>query len=488
MRRVGLVEPTLLMNPVTSYIQGSWLPSVSGVSYPNPGNLNEPGASYSPASETDADKAMEAAHRAFPQWACVPRQERISLLRDWLHRIESERVSLANRITSENGKSTLDSNLEIDSAIRDATYLLDQAEIFEDELPEKIATTTVFAPVGVFLLITPWNFPLATLLRKIVPALAYGNSVVVKPSEFTPGPAAFTFQLLHSLGLPSGTANLVLGTGSDLGPALLRHPSLQGVSFTGSTLAGRRIQLETAGRGIRLQLEMGGKNALVVLEDANLESAAEAACEAGFRCAGQWCTGTSRLIVEESIRQEFTSLLLNRISNLKVGPGFLKDYHLGPVIHEGRFREILQAIERAQGEGAECLAGGHAVGPVEGYHGYFIAPTLFANVSPQHILFHEEVFGPVLSLTSAVSIEDAIRLANRSEYGLSFSVFTRDSRKGRSVIEQVDAGICHLNLHTAYRSPDMPVAGWKQSGFGPPECGPSAHDFFTRLKAVYLNP
>lgn len=475
------------MEIFTSFINGRWIPARPPVSRPNPGNLDSIGCRYSEAKEEDARLAMESANRAFGTWKEIPPAERIAVLKKWLETIEKAKDRLAERITRENGKNLWESGLEIEAAVKDGRYLLEQASR-PSPRPSDRNHFEVHCPLGVFLILTPYNFPLATLVRKLVPALAYGNAAVVKPSEYTPGVAVDVFQFFSPDTLPPGTANLVLGSGSSLGSVLVEHPTLRGISFTGSTETGHLLQGQAAGRDVRLQLEMGGKNPLLVLEDADLPEAAKAARVGAFSCAGQWCTGTSRVIVEAPAEEEFLDHLIREIKSIQVGPGHLPGYTMGPVTHHRHWEAIQKAISRAGEEGARLLAGGRFPETVAGCRGYFIEPTLFASVAEDSALFREEVFGPVLAITVAKDADDAVRLANCSPYGLSSSVYTRDLEKGRSIIHQLESGITHLNLHTAYRTPDLPVSGWKGSGSGIPECGSYGRDFYTRPKAIYLNP
>jgi len=473
----------------TSFINGCRLKPGTLMEHPNPGNLNEPACRYSLVDADAASETMDAADQAFHDWRAVPFAERLNSLHEWLDEVESRANAMAAMITRENGKGIRESEAEIRAALMDGRHLLEQAEAEQSQSGERKGAYTEHCPLGVFLLITPWNFPLATLVRKLVPALAYGNTAVVKPSEVTPGPAWMAVDMLDSTGqIPPGVANLVLGRGREVGPAMVDHPALRGISLTGSTQTGRTLQVQTAGRNVRLQLEMGGKNAQVVLADADLKAAAEAARIGAFSCAGQWCTGTSRVIVEEACYEAFCRALLKEVAAIRLGPGHNPGNTMGPVAYKEHFHEILGAIRQAEEEGASLLHGGRSHEEIEGCRGWFVEPTVFGEVEKSHSLFSEEIFGPVLAVSRAGDVEDAIHLANASEYGLSFSVFTSNPKRGEEVVSRIDAGICHINLHTAYRTPDMPVAGWKESGRGVPECGNYARSFYTQPKVVYTGP
>ncbi len=473
------------MEVYTSYINGAWLPAGEVEVRRKPGHLDEVACRYCLVGTAEATAAMDAAQAAFPGWRSTPAAERIQLLGAWLDRIERETEAYAEIITAENGKGLDESRAEVAAALRDGRFLLDVAA--EDLAEQPTGNPYIeHLPLGVFLLILPWNFPLSTFIRKLVPALVYGNTGVVKSSEITPGPSWLGLRHLDDLNLPPGVANLVMGKGRVVGPAMVDYPALAGISLTGSTETGLRLQAQTAGRNVKLQLELGGKNALVVLGDADLDAAVEAACVGGFSCAGQWCTGTSRVVVEAAVYPEFQDKLVRRAATIEVGPGHLPGYQMGPVAYEGHFNEILEAMDQGRRQGARCLLGGRAVESVEGCRGWFIEPSIFGGVTETMALFQEEVFGPVLALTEAADGADAVRLANASIYGLSASVFTRDVERGKRVLARIETGLGHVNLHTAYRTADMPFSGWKESGRGVPECGPFAQSFYTQPRALYI--
>jgi len=430
---------------------------------------------------------MSAAHEAFAGWSQRPLRERIAVLRAALADLNKRSGELTAMITRENGKTGREAMAEIAAAMGDARYQLRQASR-GDHLPKRGESVTRLLrrePVGVFLLITPWNFPFATVLRKVIPALALGNTVVVKPSEFTPGPAVAIGRALVRAGVPPGAVAIVLGRGSVIGAAMTRHPALKGVSFTGSTRNGLAIARAVAGRDVRLQLEMGGKNSLVVLADADLDAAVEAAVIGGLSCSGQWCTGTGRIIVEAAVHDAFCGRLLSRIGRLSVGAGDVEGTDVGPLVSLQRVHASAQAVRRARREGAVVhdVAGRPRRGAGQGY---FFPPTVLTEVREDMAVFREELFAPILPITRARDFDDALRLANLGDAGLSASIFTRDSSRGDRFVREVEAGITHVNLHTAYRTADLPVAGWRESGRGIPECGEFARDFFTRPRAVYL--
>jgi alpha-ketoglutaric semialdehyde dehydrogenase len=466
-----------------SYINGGWVndPAVTGVPVRNPAQPEEMVGQAYWASEANAQDAMQAAYYAWPAWKAQPLPARLALLRAALDALNTNIQAMARLITLENGKTLAESQSEVNATLRDGYAQLDL--LLNTPLQDTVTPSQTFIrrePLGVVLLITPWNFPLATIGRKLIPALALGNTLVLKPSELTPLTATTFFEFLIQSGLPHGAANLLIGDGPSLGPTLTRHPALRGLSFTGSTRVGKWLCEQVAARDVKVQMEMGGKNALVVLADANLEAAVEAAAVGAFSCAGQWCTGTSRVVVQESVYIPFIDRLRQRVADLRVGDGFEAGVQMGPVISQAQHTRINAAIENGLASGAQRLTGG---GSIEG--GYFIEPTIFINVTPEMALAQEEIFGPVLSVLKAKDEEDALQIANSTPYGLSFSVYTRSPIWAERFMNDAQAGLCHVNLPTHYREANMPILGWRDSGRGAPECGLSAVEAFTRSKAIY---
>jgi aldehyde dehydrogenase (NAD+) len=458
----------------------------------NPGHSDRVAALWSPATRALAKSAMDAAERTFSAWSNDVSSHRIELLDTLLNRIEDRLSTIAATITRENGKTRAESRAEVNAALQDARFQLGDAR---DAIDRPVSSPRrqgyrhglVLEPVGVYLLITPWNFPFATVLRKLVPALAFGNTVVLKPSEFTPGPASMLFRILSAVGFPPGVANLILGTGKGAGPALVGHPALRGISFTGSNAVGLELARQTAGRDVRLQLEMGGKNSLVVLSDADLERAVDAAVIGGFSCAGQWCTGTGRVIVEAGIHDAFCDRLIERVKTLVVGPGDARATKIGPLVSAERIKVARSGVRNAVKAGANLRCGGGRPVLRRGTRGHFFAPTVLTEVTETMPAFTDELFIPVLPVTRAQDYPDALRLANSGPYGLSASIFTSNRRKADDFLKRIEAGIAHVNLHTAFRVPELPVAAWRDSGRGIPECGRFNRDFFTRPRAVYEN-
>lgn len=447
----------------------------------NPGNLEDIAARWAKATIADASHAMEAAAHAFPQWSRCPIDRRIELLKEWLTVLAANKPHLAAVITRENGKTLAEAHAEVAAALADAQHTISEAQIRGVTENTSTRSHLRLEPIGVCLLITPWNFPFATIVRKLTPALLYGNAVVIKPSELTPASAVEIIQNLIGLGLPAGTVNLVLGDGNEVGPALVSHSGLRAISFTGSTRTGRMLAQLTTGRDVRLQLEMGGNNPLIVLEDADLDAAAAAAAIGGFSCAGQWCTGTGRVIVLKRIAETFTDQLVARAEKLRIGPGDDPSSDIGPVITGESQGFARHTVATAVASGARLRCGG-AMPP----GGYFFTPCVLDQVHAGMPVFAEELFVPILPVITAETAAEAVKLANIGQYGLSASVFSRDETKAMQCAASIEAGMIHINLHTAWRDPALPVSGWRDSGRGLPECGRFYRDFFTRPRAVYL--
>ena len=323
------------------------------------------------------------------------------------------------------------------------------------------------------------------MCRKALPALLTGNTVVFKPATFTPWSAVFMAKLFEEAGFAPGVFNCVTGLGSAVGNALVDDPRVRAISFTGSTEVGKRIHQQAAQNLTRTQLELGGKNALIIMADADLTAALEAALTAGFACAGQWCTSTSRILVQKRVHNRFLDMLASRCEQMVVGDPMDDGTSMGPVAGPDQFRNISKAIDQAKTDGARMVTGGVVSGKL-GEEGYFIRPTVFADVHPGMSVFRDEIFGPVLALSTFDSLEEALRLANDSCYALSSGIFTKDLETAQKYIAEIEAGLAHVNTHTGFKHPALPFGGWKESGFGLPENSQSGLEFFVNRKAVYI--
>jgi aldehyde dehydrogenase (NAD+) len=407
---------------------------------------------------------------------------------EFLRVLDLSRHELARIVTLENGKTIRESYAEVDSALVEGSHHLHQISAFYSHTGPAasggMTTWVQYEPVGVVGVISPWNFPMNVMCRKTLPALLTGNTVVFKPASFTPWSGVFMAGLFERAGFPRGVFNCLTGAGSSLGDGLVRHPGIRAVSFTGSTAVGRTIQVKAAEHLTRTQLELGGKNALIVMDDADQHAALDAAVTAGFSNAGQWCTSTSRLLLHRPIAASFVAALVDRCERMVVGDGLDEATDMGPVAGPKQFDAVRAAIRLAQAEGARLLAG--AVPLPDSPEGYFIRPTVLGDVTPRMTAFHEEIFGPVLSICEFGSLDEAIELANDSMYGLSSAIFTTSLSTARSYIDNIDAGLAHVNVHTGYKEPWMPFGGVKQSGCGVPENSETGLEFFVDRKAVYL--
>lgn len=476
----------MITPPFSSFIEGRWTNRGEPRVRENPARSAEIAAAWRAASPDEAQAAIAAARHAFAPWSGLALSERATRLEKLLAAVEASAADFVALIVRENGKTRREAEAEIRSGLGDARAVITSAlgqRITEHAAPANTPACgeLILEPLGVCALITPWNFPLATILRKLVPALVYGNTAVVKPSELTPGPACLLFEVLRNLDFPAGVASLVLGPGGMLGPALVSHPEIRAISFTGSQRAGLSIASLVAGRDVRVQLEMGGKNSLLVLAPTDLDDAVAAAITGGFSCAGQWCTGTGRVIVEDSLHDAFVERLLPRVTALRVGPGDDSTTDVGPVVSAAR-------VEFAEAAVAQAVASGAAVGcgGTSRAEGYYFSPTVLTGVTESMGVFAEELFVPVLPIVRARDAEDALRLANLGTFGLTASVFCSDQERATQIARRIEAGIVHVNLHTAYREPQLPVCAWRESGRGLPEGGRFARDFYTRSRVLYV--
>ena len=456
----------------------------------NPADLDEVVASYEPADPAAARQAMDRAAEGFVSWRRAPMEERLRVLERARRLLAAEREEFARTITLENGKLLREALAEVDGSLGDWDHQLAVAAdaTLIEAIPSRTAGVKALVqhePRGVFCMITPWNFPLATIVRKLVPALAMGNTLVCKASELTPATAQRLFRLLSEAGLPPDAARLVLAEGAHVGPSLLQHEALRGVSFTGSTAVGLGIARTVGDRDVELQLEMGGKNALVVLRDADLERALDATLLAGYGCAGQWCTSTSRLLLDEPIHDRFLEALAARLEDLRLGDGLKESSGMGPLISRAQQARFREAVGQGRDEGGVLVAGGRCPDTVGGKAGYWAEPTVFRDVQSGSQLATEEVFGPLVAALRVDGPEHALEVARDTEYGLSFSVFTSSEEHARDFVEHVEAGLCHVNLPTPYREPALPLGGWGASGRGVPECGDTAIRLHTRAKSIY---
>jgi len=479
-------------NQFRNYIDGEWMVSSDGKTFKqrNPADLDDVTGVWPACTREDARRAIEAAQRAFPAWSRLSPFARAEYLKKALEAMRRQRDALADVLTRENGKTLAESRAEIDAAIKEMEFQIHEGLRLGGQTVAS-AMEGVFAystrqPLGVVSIISPWNFPFNVPGRKCTPALMAGNTVVFKPASLTPQTGLKFVELFIDAGLPPGVLNFLTGGGSTVGEELVENPAIKAISFTGSTGVGRAIHRKAAARMVRTQLEMGGKNPLVVLEDADLEAAAKSAVTAATACAGQWCTSTSRAIALRPVVKAFTEKVVELSKAIVVGDGRTPATQMGPVCGLEQMKTILGYIEAGKSEGATLACGGHALSDSLRAKGCFIAPTVFTGVKPGMRIAQEEIFGPVLSVMEATDFDEAVELANRVDFGLASTIYTTDLQRAFTFLERTEVGLAHVNLMTAMKEPFLSFGGIKASGFGIPEAGKTGLEFFTEHKVAYV--
>ena len=475
-----------------NYINGKW-EAPSGNRYfdqKNPARLSEVTGRFPLSEEPDTQRAIEAAHSAFPAWKSLSVHKRAEYLKKALQLMRERKQDIARVLTMENGKTLAESLVEVDAAYREMDWQIGEGlRMFGQTVPseqENMFAMVLREPLGVASIISPWNFPFNVPGRKSTPALISGNTCVFKPASLTPQTGYMFTKLMADAGMPPGVFNMVTGSGGKVGEILISDKRVKAISFTGSTEIGMHVNETAAASGIRTQLELGGKNPVVVLEDADLDLAVKATLRAAFACAGQWCTSTSRAIVVGEVTEEFTKKIVEGAARLKVGDGLERGTDMGPVCGTGQLDSILNFIRIGKEEGAALLTGGNKLGGKEFEDGCFIEPTVFGNVKPEMTIAQEEIFGPVLSVFTARDFEEALALANDTRFGLCSSVFTESLERAMKFIQGTQVGLTHVNAITAYKEPQLPFGGIKESGIGIPEAGSTGIEFFTNRKSVYI--
>jgi acyl-CoA reductase-like NAD-dependent aldehyde dehydrogenase len=485
-----VVTSTEPIRQVSNLIGGAWLPARSGrtLTRENPADTGQVVATCPASGPADVGAAMAAAQEAAPGWAATAVEDRVAVIGRALDLLEARSAELVAADVRESGKTLADCEGEVSRALAATRY---QLKIAPDllygsrMLDSGLEVTLERAPVGVAALVTPWNYPFSAVLRKTVPALVAGNAAVVKPSELTPVTAELVGAALGEAGLPDGVFNLVYGAGSEVGQALVDHPGLGAISFTGSARVGLGLAGQVGDRDVKLQVEMGGKNPLVVLADADLPAAVDAAVAASFTAAGQWCIATSRIIVEEPVFARFRDELVARSRALRVGDGFDPDVDMGPVSSRVQYEKVLSHLSPDRLSGTVLCGGSALTGPAHA-GGYFIAPTVVERPDPGSATVQEEIFGPVVSLLGAADLDDAIAQANGTPYGLCAAIFTASDDQARRFARAVDVGRVGVNLPTSIGDLTVPGGGRKNSGRGEYEGAGDGIVFFTHLKPVFF--
>jgi aldehyde dehydrogenase (NAD+) len=480
------MSETLTGSEAKNYVGGEWHGSSSGETYEkrNPWRPSEVTGVYPSSTAEDAETAVEAAREAFPAWSALPAQQRAAFFQKAAVAIEARAERVAQDMTAEMGKPLRESRLETLRAAAILRFAAGEAwrpigELYEPSVADQ-RLYTIRRPLGVVALITPWNFPIAIPVWKLAPALIYGNTVVLKLAYDAPRTGLHVAECFAEADLPSGVLNVLTGSGSKVGAQLVRNPRVRAISFTGSVPVGKGVRDEATARDCRIQLELGGHNPLLVMEDAELDRAVEASYAGAFWSAGQKCTATRRIFVQDSVYDEFRRRLLKRVEGGRVGDPSDPEVEVGPIVTESAMEDVLGAIERAKGEGT-VLAGGERADE----DGYLIAPTVFERLADDAELSCEEVFGPVTSLYRFSTLDEAIARANSVRFGLSASIFTRDLRTVQRFTSEIGAGIIHVNSQTAGADVHVPFGGIKGSGWGPHEQGRAAIEFYTEVVTVY---
>ncbi len=476
-----------------NYIDGQWSDSVSGETYTitNPAHKSQVLGRFQRSNNEDAVRAIEAARNALDGWASTPAPQRAAILFKALQLIEERGDELARSITIEEGKPIGDAMGEVKRSMNITEYAAGEGRrMFGNTTPSELPNTVAYTsrrPLGVVGIITPWNFPLAIPAWKIAPALICGNTLVFKPASATPMTAVALTKIFEDAGLPPGVLNLVTGPGGSVGNTIVDHPDVSGVSFTGSTEVGTALYTRATQTLKKVQAEMGGKNAVIVLEDADMDSALGGIVQGAFGSTGQRCTATSRVVVQESVYDAFMTELIERTSKLTVGDGLDPAMDIAPLSSQSQFNTVMEYIGIGAEEGATIAYGGNPRTEGDLDEGYYVEPTIFTNVDTNMRIAQEEIFGPVLTVFKAADLEEAVSITNNVKFGLSSSIYTMDIPQAFRYIDTVETGIVHVNSPTLGGEVHLPFGGMKESGVGTREQGTEAINFFTEPVTVYID-
>jgi alpha-ketoglutaric semialdehyde dehydrogenase len=476
-----------------NFIAGEWMESRSGegIENRNPANTADLIGIFPASNQQDVELAVQAAAEAYRGWRLTPAPRRAEILYRAAETLVRRKDEYARDMTREMGKPITETRGDVQEAI-DMTYFMagegrrQAGQTVPSELPNKFAMS-VRQPLGVAGLITPWNFPMAIPSWKIMPALICGNTVVIKPAQDTPLSTYNLVQALSEAGLPDGVINIVMGKGSAAGAAIVAHPRVSLVSFTGSTSVGRQVSEACAPDFKKCHLEMGGKNIIIVLKDANIELAVEGAVWGGFGTTGQRCTAASRLAVDRKVYAKFLERFTDRVRSLRIGNGLDAATEVGPLINEAALKKVMEYVQIGRNEGARLHLGGRRLdaGPLA--QGWFHEPTIFADCSPTMRICQEEIFGPVVSVMPVDGLAQAIEVANNVAYGLSASIYTRDVNQAFEAMREIYTGIVYVNAPTIGAEIHLPFGGTKQTGNGHREAAQAALDFYSEWKTLYID-
>jgi len=481
------------MKVFKNFIDGAWIEPSTGAYFENsnPADTTDIIGKFPLSNASDVDKAVASAKRAFTAWSRTPAPARGDILRKVGDLLSARKEEIADAMTREMGKPLTETRGDVQEGIDTAYYAAVQGrQLFGHTVPSELRNKWAMSyrrPIGVAGLICPFNFPLAIPTWKMFPALVCGNTVVFKPAEDVPHTGTLLVEILLEAGLPPNVVQLVHGTGEDVGARIVEHPDVPLVSFTGSTQTGSLVGATCGRMHKRLSLEMGGKNAQIVLDDADLELALEGALWGAFGTTGQRCTATSRLILQKGIHDNFLGLLVDKAKALKLGDGRKSGTDVGPVIHQASLENVERYVDIGQADGGDLLCGGRRAQGKGLEHGYFYEPTIFARVEPTHRIATEEIFGPVLSVIRVSTPEEAFTVNNAVKYGLSSSVYTRDVNVAFRALTELDNGITYINAPTIGAEAHLPFGGVKQTGNGHREGGWEVYEFYSETKVGYID-
>jgi acyl-CoA reductase-like NAD-dependent aldehyde dehydrogenase len=481
-------EPARYQN----YIGGVWVEAADGRTSENRDPATGEVIGLFPRSgPADVERAVAAARAAFDGWRLTPAPKRGEILYRVGQLLTERKEDIARLMTREMGKVLVETRGDVQEGIDMAFYMAGEGRrlfgaVVPSELPNK-AAMGVREPLGVIACITPWNFPLAIPSWKTMAALIAGNTVVLKPATDTPLSALKLVEVFADAGLPPGVLNLVCGTGGEVGMPLVRHPDVAGISFTGSNEVGRQVNVAAAQDLKRVTLELGGKNAIIVMDDADLDLALDGIVWSAFGTTGQRCTACSRLIVQRGIRAELEERLLARVAQLRLGHGLQPDVDVGPLINQAQRERVHSYMAVAEADGATIACGGSAATEGELARGSFYQPTVLTGVRPEMRVAQEEIFGPVLSVIEVATLEEAIAVNNGTRYGLSSAIFTRDINAAQTAMRDLSTGIVYINAGTIGAEIQLPFGGTRGTGNGHREAGLGALEFFTEWKAIYID-
>ncbi len=476
-----------------NYINGKWKASSSGETFENinPANHDEVVGRFQKSNKKDVNEAISAAEEALPQWRATPAPKRGEILFKVAELLLQQKESLAQDMTREMGKVIGETRGDVQEAI-DLTYYTagEGRRLLGETVPSELKNKfcmSVRMPVGIVSAITPWNFPIAIPSWKLVPALVCGNTVVIKPATDTPLSVVNFVKVCEKAGLPPGVLNLVTGSGSEVGTPMTEHDKVNLVSFTGSTDTGAVIASSCAKNMKQYSLEMGGKNAIIVMDDADLDLAVEGVIFGAFGTTGQRCTACSRVIAHKKIVKKLTEMLVTRAKTLKLGDGLKPKTDVGPLINESQRTKVDNYVQIGKNEGAKLVTGGNPATGKDCKNGSFYQPTIFADVAHKMRIAQEEIFGPVVAIIPCNSFEQAVEIVNDSKFGLSSAIYTRDVNRAFKAIETLDTGITYINASTIGAEIQLPFGGTKGTGNGHREAGTAALEIFSEWKSVYVD-